>query len=641
MKKLVLFISAALSLYSCKPSYWIGSSSVSIEPTDETVSLTLAGYAIPYEGRFTLGWEEIGLLDHLSGLTSVGDKMYGINSRGYMVKFGIENLQETFPIKTNFSVKFFAGDEDRLFGIGEEGKLYIAQTTSDIIQWEETSSIIEDVTSFTFSGKKLYAITDKGDLLEGTISDDLKISWKKLASVGICRSLTSDGKRLYALGEDNVLYQCELNNPLESWRRIGYKNGVTCLIDISQVAYLSGKLYALTYDNILYSNIHQTEGNLQSRAISFRKGNKTAVIVGVDVCGFDYSFVNDIKHEIYRKRGIPPEAIFINASHSHFTPITQKFISWEKQNQYPDSLYLYNIVRNSIIQSIEESIDNAVKSNLLFTRCTTEIGINRSLSGDDAIYDNIVDIVKSVSQNKEEGTLLFTTGCHPVFNDPDVNSFTLSANFPGYSRQVIEENIRVKNCLFLQGCAGDINPKDPFRVTGKQLANDVITALEGPMLSLSGEISYYLDTIPIPVTLWEREEVQVFLERAQQNPNDGVARRNVRWAEWILDNYEEISTPKTYMPVYVQTINIGNWKLIGLSREATSEFGLAIRNLWPNQKVSVVAFTNDVSSYLATDPHILAKDYEGYDSFFWYGQPSSFPLTTFDIVVNQIKENNR
>jgi hypothetical protein len=93
----------------------------------------------------------------------------------------------------------------------------------------------------------------------------------------------------------------------------------------------------------------------------------------------------------------------------------------------------------------------------------------------------------------------------------------------------------------------------------------------------------------------------------------------------MLKCYETGTMPAT-LPVHTQTFDIGNWKLVALSREATTEFGLAIRQLWQDRMVSVIAYTNDVSSYLATDPHIVAKDYEGYGSSFWYGQPSPFPL---------------
>lgn len=634
-----LIVSILFLVSSCQNAYKVGTSVVSIEPTGETVSLTLAGFAAPYEGRFTLGWEEQGATDYLSDFTTVGEQFYGINAQGVLVTFERQPVGEAKAIGSNFPVKLLAGHGNLLYGITAEGGLYVTKPTGEKIEWEKLSSV-KDAESFTSSGEKLYVATSKGDLLEGVVGGN-EISWKKVASVGMIQSLASDGKRLYALGEDSVLYQCELSYPQESWVRIGYNNGTTYQIDIRRIACSGGKLYASTFDNKLYTNKHNSEGNLSARAISFKKGNKVAVVVGVDICGFDYSFIQSVKDEIYRKRGIPHEAVLINASHSHFSPVTQSWITWEKQNQHPDTLYLHNVVRPGIIRSIEESIDNAVKSDLFFGRDTTGIGKNRSLRGTDVVYDNMVDVVQIISKKDKEKSVLFLTGCHPVVDDPEVNRFIASANFPGYARSIIETILDINNSLFLQGCAGDINPKASFRATGKQLAEDVISVLNGTMSPIEGNISFYLDTISIPVTPWSREQIEELLEKAKVNPADGIARRDVRWAKLMLDHYEKNGTPATNMPVYVQTLNIGDWKLVGLSREVTTGFAIAIRDLWPNKKVSVAAYTNDIPSYLATDPHIKAKDYEGYGSFFWYGQPNNYPLGTFDMVINRIRENNR
>lgn len=95
------------------------------------------------------------------------------------------------------------------------------------------------------------------------------------------------------------------------------------------------------------------------------------------------------------------------------------------------------------------------------------------------------------------------------------------------------------------------------------------------------------------------------------------------------------------MKIYVQTINIGDLKIVGLSREVVNEYGTAIRQLWPQKKVMVAGYCNDVPSYLPNDWHIEKKFYEGYDSFFWYGQPALPPTSIMSTVVNKVRENNR
>ena len=639
MKIFLSFLIMLGMLCSCKGSYEVGTSVVSIEPADETVSLTLAGFAAPYEGRFTLGWEARGTTDYFSDFTAIGEQFYGVNEKGTLVTFTQKPVGKAKAIASDIPVKLIAGHGNSLYGITGKGDLYVSTTMGDKIEWKKLSAVV-GAKAFTSSGKNLYVATAKGELLEGSVAENA-ISWKTIANTNVIRSLASDGRRIYALGEDTVLYQCEINYPQESWVRIGYNNGATYTVNLHAIAYANGKLYASGDDNTLYTNKHNSEGNMSARAFSFKKGKKVAVIVGVDVCGFDYSFIRGIKDEIYQKRGIPHEAILINASHSHFTPVTQSWITWEPQNQHPDTLFLNNVVRPGIIRSIEEAIDNSVKSDLFFSRDTTGIGKNRSLRGADIIYDNSLDVVKIVSQKNKQESVLFLTGCHPVYDDPEVNRFIVSPNFPGHARNIIESTGGIATSLFLQGCAGDINPISKFRTSGEQLAGEIMHALGKSLSPIRGDISFYLDTISVPVTPWSRERIEEYLAIAEKSPEDGIARRDVRWAKLMLEHYDKNGTPPTDMPIYVQTLNIGDWKLVGLSREVTTEFGIAIKNLWPDRKVSVAAYTNDIPSYLATDPHIKAKDYEGYGSFFWYGQPNNFPLGIFDTVVNRIKDNNR
>lgn len=94
------------------------------------------------------------------------------------------------------------------------------------------------------------------------------------------------------------------------------------------------------------------------------------------------------------------------------------------------------------------------------------------------------------------------------------------------------------------------------------------------------------------------------------------------------------------MPVYMQTFNIGNWKLVGISRETVTDYSIGIKKLWPGKLVSVAGYCNDVSSYLPTSKHINAGVYEGKDSFFWYGQPAVFPLNLYETIIDRIKSKN-
>src|SRR5690606_31435727 len=193
-----------------------------------------------------------------------------------------------------------------------------------------------------------------------------------------------------------------------------------------------------------------------------------------------------------------------------------------------------------------------------------------------------------------------------VFLNQGLQGVTISANYPAVSRDLLEKDPLINNSMFIQGCAGDINPVDPdHHHTGSKLASVVQNVLLEQMTPLTGDINYALDTINFDVSPWSKEKLATFKSQNSGKIGDVGAEKNVRWADLMLQYEKGDGRPKQ-MPVYVQTINIGNWKLVGLSREVVTEYSIGIKKLWPDQLVSVAGYTNDVSSYLPTRRHIQA-----------------------------------
>jgi hypothetical protein len=158
------------------------------------------------------------------------------------------------------------------------------------------------------------------------------------------------------------------------------------------------------------------------------------------------------------------------------------------------------------------------------------------------------------------------------------------------------------------------------------------------MKPVLGNISCAMDSVMVAVSSWSREKVEQFREQSvDRAEKDLEAARNVLWANHVLPMYEKGTVPTT-TPIYIQTINIGNWKLVGLSREAVTEYSLKIKELWPPDKfVSVAAYCNDVASYLPNAAHVRAQNYEGFNSSLWYGQAAFFQENVLDTVVEYMR----
>jgi len=487
-------------------------------------------------------------------------------------------------------------------------------------------------------GRYSITWTEIESIPTGALEEDLTC-WKDVALTQDFISMARHGNRLYALGRDEILYSGDV--VLEgniAWQKAGYKNDETYTIDLERIAVAGDHLYAVSAERKYYVATHNTKGELSARAVVVQSGKNTVALVGVDLCGFDFSFIREVKEEITKRTNLPAEAVLINASHTHFAPIPQDYPTWPELGRYPDKLYL-EIVKQAIIDCAENALDDVKESTISIGRSKSIIGKNRSLTGPDGLYDPTLDVIRFQPVGGKDATILFIAACHPVFRNEGKERFMINGNFPAVARCVIENNSPTGNAIFFQGCCADINPLDEnYHNTGIRLGNDVLTALDSPMIPVSGDISYSFDSVSIDLLLWSKEKIEQFREQSLDNEaSDLEAARNVRWANRVLKMYEQGIVPKT-APVYIQIIHIGDWKFVGLSREAVTEYSLQIRKLWPDKFVSVTSYCNDVASYLPNAAHVQAQNYEGFSSSLWYGQAGFLPENTLDIVINHIQK---
>lgn len=611
-------------------TYEVGFSSVSLEPDDSVISVVLAGYGYPPEGRFSIEWVKVAPAVGVKNLTGMGHMLYALDFNGTLLACDVrQNKIEWKSMQTQDDFLFLAGMNGYLYAISSSGKLLKGKVDTDFIDWMSID-LVSDVTAFTATNGALYLVTTGGILQEGKFKNK-RVSWRPIGNVDDAVDLTGKDGRLYYVSDKGILWQRKDTQPDTEWVKIGYPNGCSYVEYMRQIAIADGHLYAINAYNELFVARHNSWEDLSARTLVFSYHNETIALIGVDLTGFDYSLSCDVKREIEALYGIPPEAILINASHTHFAPVTQWFPTWGRHHQFPDSLYLNQVVKKGIVKSVGKALKNRKPAELYFVRGNTQIGMNRSLSGVEALIDTDVDILQVDTSEKD--LLLFLASCHPVFKNEGKAAYTLSPNYPGVARRRIEEKLDLPMALFLQGCAGDINPveADPEK-TGCCLADDVISTLkQEERMPLYGEIKYRMDSILFPVHIWSKEQIECFKKENSLYPNDVEAAKNVRWADMML-NYYVTNTLPQYLPVYIQILCIGQWKIIGLSREAVSEYSLSVKRLFPQDIISVLGYTNDVPSYLPSPTHIREKTYEGYGSFFWNAQPAFFQ----DDVLNEV-----
>lgn len=450
-------------------------------------------------------------------------------------------------------------------------------------------------------------------------------------------AVTANRNYIYVLTATQQLYRAAFHIGIIKFQKIGWKNGQTWKQDMRRVFIVKEHLYATDGENYFVAK-HNTAANIYATVLALGAGKKKLLFIALDLCGIDQSFTDEVKRIVFKKYKIPAEAILINASHTHFSPVAQNYPTWFPYQHTPDNAYLFGTVKNAILKAVGTSLKNLQPAEVSYGRGAVAIGFNRSL-GINGGYDDAVDVLRIKLLQTGKINALFLAGCHPVFKF-DLNSpigYEVNGNYPAIAREILKEKYNVDRSIFIQGCAGDINPiDDDAAITAEKLSTEVADILKKPLQPLSGQLLFSIDSVVIPVNAWSQDSIKKF-KALNLSSEDVYALKNERWADRMFQQYATNSLP-AYMPVYIQHLKIGDWQFFGLSREAVSAYSIGIKKLFPGKNVSVAGYCNNVASYLPALQHIRSKTYEGFDSFFWYDQPGIFPESIYDIILNKIEQ---
>jgi hypothetical protein len=271
----------------------------------------------------------------------------------------------------------------------------------------------------------------------------------------------------------------------------------------------------------------------------------------------------------------------------------------------------------------------------------------------------------------------FRYSCHTVTLGPKTN--LISPDYAGAARSVIERALGCPS-LFLQGCAGNVNPatgigqdpdgspnlrEDKERL-GQMLGGEVLKICASlrthrrrkePELVHSVAIYWLFDYEPVPPgkngtirateqTLRlplvpfppldevrrEREQLAAKLAelegRGAREWDWRVAKRFDTWAQRRLDAATRGPNP---MPVDVplQTIQIGDGEgrivIVALPMETMSETGFALRDALPDRHAFILGYCNGMISYLPTPQVSREGGMESKLAYKAYFVPSEIP----------------
>ena len=368
---------------------------------------------------------------------------------------------------------------------------------------------------------------------------------------------------------------------------------------------------------------------LVAQALVLSDGERTAALVTMDLVFAGRDLTDAVRARVQELTRIPPEAVLVHASHNHSAPSLSRGSGvaglQDAPGFEPYTAVLPDLVSGAVF---------AAHARLRPARVGSAVAHAPGLSGNRVQHEKPVDDAVTVIRVDDAGgaPLASIVGftAHPI----TVGGITTEwdAEYPAPLRVAVEAALPGVECLFVQGCAGDVAPFDDWWFgnweasrhsyerrdwLGAKLAEVALEAHARAETSTDARVAagsewldlrrrrhgYTSDELREATARWEAgpqtqwpetwsEEVHT-MTSAQQFPSSYMWGALTMYADML----ERADVP---VRTEIQALAVGDAAIAANSFELFNEPGSRIRAASPFPTTIAAAYTNDYLGYLPT-----------------------------------------
>lgn len=365
-------------------------------------------------------------------------------------------------------------------------------------------------------------------------------------------------------------------------------------------------------------------------ALEDSRGNR-AVIVTTDLIGLPMELTDVVAARAMEKYKLERQGLVFNASHTHTGPVVRGNLSVMESQQSPhrEALAAYREkLQQKLLDVIGAALADLAPAELAFEYGEARFGANRRQFtpkgviigvNPDGPTDRRVPVVRVTSPAGKVRAILFGYACHNTTLTAEF--YQLSGDYAGYAQAEVEREFPGAVALFVQLCGGDQNPNPRSRLEiaeqhGRSLGAEVARVARGKMQPAGGRVRAAYQLASLPFAPHTREQ----FEQEQKDANVFRQRR----AALMLKLYDERREPRALRyPVQAVRVDPG-FTFIALGGEVVVDYALWAYKAWPQERLIVAGYSNDVACYIPSARVLREGGYEAVDSMIYYGQPGPF-----------------
>ncbi len=203
---------------------------------------------------------------------------------------------------------------------------------------------------------------------------------------------------------------------------------------------------------------------LEANCVAFSDGEKTAVVISIDLIGMPQTWADKLRNTISGITGLPYEAVYICCTHTHTAPTVSG-------SMYPRDEEYLSVSFRKIGDAAKCAVDDMTDASFFTARGEVEgisfirrykmkDGTTRTNPGymnpdiDHAIgtSDDSLQLVRIVREGKDD-VVIINFQCHPDV----IGGNKYSSDWPGRTRRAFEGAVPGTKCIFFNGAQGDTN----------------------------------------------------------------------------------------------------------------------------------------------------------------------------------------
>jgi len=381
-----------------------------------------------------------------------------------------------------------------------------------------------------------------------------------------------------------------------------------------------------------------------------QKGKPTMVWITLDLIGIPGFFADALYARLVKKIGLKDRGqLVVSTTHTHNGPETGVLVNIFGVTPSPNQLADVKLYRDDLLDKLEKLVIDAyalkAPGKLSWAVDQVTFAVNRRvLEGGkwkdfgetpNGPVDHDLPVLRVTDLNGKLVALLINYACHGTTLLPEHNF--IHGDWMGATQEMIEKKYPGATAMVAIGCGGDANPspRGEFEYVNqhavmitdkidKLLQTDKFTALNNIPVGKMKKVELTFAHVPDAKELVEQSNLE------------GARGLYARSSLSILAEGGSISSTMSYP---VQVWSFGNQlAIVFLGGEVVVDYSLRIKREFMKEKIWVNAYSNDVSTYIASKRLFNEGGYEVDGSMPYYNHPSRLTEDTEEKIINAIHE---